>query len=232
MTDWLSPEIGESAIRVLRDRGISVEPIAFLSCCGLPAINAGRRSAALQMMRQTITAIEQADVDFVVSTSTSCVNAILNDYARLARTPDPWVERAQQAASKIIDFASFVSRYGVIGSPSKIVKETVTVHDACQSRHGLKTEGHARALLRETGYGVIEAPYTGECCGFGGSFSFDHPEVAKRMRNRKLDGFAETKASRVCVDNPGCLLHLREGSNPKGAGRPLHLAELLADAID
>ncbi len=232
MTDWLSPEIGESTIRVLRARGISVEPIAFLSCCGLPAINAGRRAAALQMIRQTITAIEQADVDFVVSTSTSCVNAILNDYSRFASTPDPWVERAQQAASKIIDFASFISRYGLIGRSSKIAKETVTVHDACQSCHGLKTEGHARALLRETGYGVVEAPYTGECCGFGGSFSFDHPEVAKRMRNRKLEGFAETKASRVCVDNPGCLLHLRAGSSPKDAGRPLHLAELLADAID
>ena len=232
MTDWLAPEVGEAALRVLGALGIAVEPIAFLSCCGLPAINAGRREAALQMMRQTITAIEQADVDFVVSTSVSCVNTILNEYSRIVITADPWVGRAQAAAAKVVDFASFVGRYGLTGISSKITKETVTVHDACQSRHGLKTDGHARDLLREVGYCVVEAPYAGECCGFGGSFSFDHPEIAKRMRNRKLEAFAESKASNVCVDNPGCLLHLREGSIPTGAGRPIHLAELLAEAID
>ncbi len=231
LTDWLAPDIGEAAVEVLTALGAQVAPAAFPSCCGLPAINAGDRAAAARMMRQTIERIEALDVDVVVSTSTSCVGAIQHDYQRLVDGDAAWARRAADAAAKVRDFASFAAERGPSQGLGAGAQGTVTIHDACQSKHGLGLGPEARALLTQAGYTVVEAPDAGECCGFGGSFSFDHPEVAQRMRARKLEAFADTGAEQVCVDNPGCLLHLREGPRPPGAGRALHLVELLRAAM-
>ncbi|MDE2768207.1 MAG: LUD domain-containing protein [Chloroflexota bacterium] len=232
LTDWLSPETGEAAVAVLEALGVGVEPVQFSSCCGLPAINAGYKDEATRMMRQTVEAIERLEVDAVVSTSTSCAGAMLHDYARLSEDDPAWAERARAAAAKVRDFTSYVAERGIPDEMLGRASGVVTIHDACQSKHGMGLGPEPRELLTDAGYTVVEAPPSGECCGFGGSFSFDHPEVARRMRARKLAAFAATGAEVVCADNPGCLMHLREGPTVAGAGRPMHLAELLRAVVD
>ncbi len=226
LTDWLAPETGEAAVQVLG----AVTPVVFESCCGLPAINTGYREPAKRMGKQTIEAIERSGVDTIVSTSTSCLGAIRDDYPRLFADEPEWRERAQAAAARLVDFATHVEKHAPKRTATSEPRGVVTVHDACQSRHGLGLGDGTRRLLEAAGYDVREAPYSGECCGFGGSFSFDFPEVAGRMRQRKLDAFSSTGARFVCGDNPGCLLHLDSDGETPDAPRPVHLAELLRDA--
>ena len=228
LTDWLAPETGEAAVQVLGAGAVA--PVVFESCCGLPAINAGYREPALRMAKQTIEAIENSGVDTIVSTSTSCLGAIRDDYARLFADEPEWRARAEAAAARLVDFATYVEEHATKPAAPPEPRGVVTVHDACQSRHGLGLGEGTRRLLEAAGYDVREAPYSGECCGFGGSFSFDFPEVAGRMRHRKLEAFASTGAGFVCGDNPGCLLHLDSNGATPDAPRPVHLAELLRDA--
>ena len=183
------------------------------------------------MARQTIETIERLEVDAVVSTSTSCAGAMLHDYARLTEDDPAWAVRAQAAVAKVRDFTSYVAERGLSEQMRGQATGVVTIHDACQSKHGMGLGSETRELLTDVGYTVVEAPPSGECCGFGGSFSFDHPEVAQRMRQRKLEAFASTGAQKVCADNPGCLLHLNEGPDVPGAGSAMHLAELLRATI-
>ena len=229
LTDWLAPETGEAAVGILNTSS-AVAPVVFESCCGLPAINAGYREPARRMAKQTIEAIERSGVDTIVSTSTSCLGAIRDDYPRLFDDEPEWRQRALAAASRLVDFATHVEEHAPKPAATPKARGVVTVHDACQSRHGLGLGDGTRRLLEAAGYDVREAPYSGECCGFGGSFSFDFPEVAGRMRQRKLDAFASTGATIVCGDNPGCLLHLDSNGATPDAPRPVHLAELLRDA--
>ena len=49
------------------------------------------------------------------------------------------------------------------------------------------------------------------CCGFGGTFSFEHPDVANFVLESKLANITATGADIVITDNPGCLTHLRGG---------------------
>ncbi|MDP6507667.1 MAG: (Fe-S)-binding protein [Chloroflexota bacterium] len=59
--------------------------------------------------------------------------------------------------------------------------------------------------------------------------SFDHPEIAGRLAQRKLDHAAGTSASIVVTDNPGCVMQLRGAGAARGeATEVLHLAELIA----
>jgi len=70
------------------------------------------------------------------------------------------------------------------------------------------------------------------CCGFGGSTSLDHPQVAREIAERKLDNVAETAATVLVSDNPGCILHLRGVAAARGMPlRVAHVAELLAERL-
>jgi L-lactate dehydrogenase complex protein LldF len=70
------------------------------------------------------------------------------------------------------------------------------------------------------------------CCGFGGTFSLEHPDVSKQILARKLATIDATDAACVVTDNPGCLMHLRGGL--RASGRPqraAHIAEVLAEQL-
>jgi hypothetical protein len=85
-------------------------------------------------------------------------------------------------------------------------------------------------LIGEHGGGVAPLAEREVCCGFGGSTSFAHPEVAQGIVERKLGCIADTGAPTVVTDNPGCQLHLRAAAARSGpAVEVRHLAEVLAD---
>jgi L-lactate dehydrogenase complex protein LldF len=108
-----------------------------------------------------------------------------------------------------------------------------TYHDACQSANVLGLHAEPRRLLRDVaGVELVEMPESSVCCGFGGSFSFDYPEVASRVLDRKLANIASTGVDLVITDNPGCLTHLRGAYDTRGeAIRVRHLAEVLWDSL-
>jgi Fe-S oxidoreductase len=82
------------------------------------------------------------------------------------------------------------------------------------------------------GVEIVEMPESSVCCGFGGSFSFEYPEVANRVLERKLANIAATGVDCVIADNPGCLTHLRGGLDARRKPvRVRHLAEVLWESL-
>jgi L-lactate dehydrogenase complex protein LldF len=235
LTDRLFPEMGEAIVRVLRALGCDVFFPPAQSCCGLPAINAGDEQAALRMIHQTIEALEKVEADYLLSGSASCVVSMLQDYPRILSGDPAWRARSEALARRVIDFTSFVSREvdledGALAGSSSL---TVTVHDSCQSHNCLGLKREARRILRDVlGYTIIEMAESSVCCGFGGTFSIEHPRVAERIARRKFQNIRATGAPIVVTDNPGCILHLRGVAHANGYPiEVLHLAEALDRAL-
>ena len=235
MTDRLYPSIGEAAVRVLQACGCQVFFPPEQSCCGLPAVNAGDEALAIKMFKQTIAALESQDADYILSTSASCAVSMVQDFPHfLADEPD-WLARAQGLASRVIDFVTFMERVAKLPAGALAIPETptLTYHDSCQSHNCLRLHSEQRRLLRDVvGCNLVEMKESSACCGFGGSFSFDHPGVAERVVRRKLEHIDETNAGVVVTDNPGCILHLRGAT--QASDRPIrvaHLAEIMADRL-
>jgi Fe-S oxidoreductase len=88
-------------------------------------------------------------------------------------------------------------------------------------------------LLREVaGIEIIEMAESAVCCGFGGSFSFEYPEVANRVLERKLANIDATGVDCVIADNPGCLTHLRGAMDAREKStRVRHVAEVLWESL-
>ncbi len=235
LTDRLKPATGEAAIALLQALGCKTRLPAGWRCCGLVASNAGDRDWAKRLAKQTIQALEAAGGEYVVGSAPSCVVMIAQDYLHLFRDEPAWLERARRLSARVIDFTHFLD--GVAQLPAGALASgadgTVTYHDSCQSCNCLGLKDEARRIIREVaGLALVEMADSTMCCGFGGSFSLDHPRVARRLLKRKLDNAQATGAATLVADNAGCLLHLAGGAD---AGRyPLrvqHLVELLAERL-
>jgi len=250
ITNLAYPEMGESVARVLERAGASVNFPQDQWCCGLVFTNAGDREGAKPLARQTIECLERAlasGASQLVSHSSSCVVAIQQDYPDLFADEPEWQGRAAAVAAKLTDFTHVAAsltealtltlsqrEWGPESEPSTPGRGqregSATYHDSCQSYNCLGLQAEGRAALAATGVDITEMAESSTCCGFGGSFSLDHPDVSERIVARKLRNIAATGADTVVADNPGCIFHLRgalDASQGDNAPRVLHLAELL-----
>lgn len=236
------PEMGEAMASVVEAMGGRVTFPQEQWCCGLAVLNAGDREGAKPLARLTIEVLEGCEGAQILSGSASCVAAIQQDYLDLFKDDPEWLARAQAVGRRVVDFTSFVDRAAgpVSGIPRPAGSTTpATYHDSCQSFNCLGLQDEGRRALRElAGIEVAEMAESSVCCGFGGSFSVDHPDVAERVLNRKLKNIDATNAPLVVTDNPGCIMHLRGGLDARSKRdaqapnpRVRHLAEVLAEAF-
>jgi glycolate oxidase iron-sulfur subunit len=67
------------------------------------------------------------------------------------------------------------------------------------------------------------------CCGSAGSYNLTEPEMAKKLKSRKVQNILESGADVVVTTNPGCLLQIQSGLKKAGANhvRAVHIADYL-----
>ena len=88
---------------------------------------------------------------------------------------------------------------------------SVAYHSACSMQHGQKIDEPPRALLRQAGFVVREIAEGHLCCGSAGTYNILQPEIAARLRERKVGNVARTGADIVATGNIGCIAQLGTG---------------------
>jgi Fe-S oxidoreductase len=236
MTDNLYPDQGQAIVQSLIGLGVQLVYPQGLHCCGLPAINSGDVRHGKWMARQTIRALERCDAEFIVSGSASCVATLSQDYLHLFRDEPAWLARAKLIAERVVDFTSFIDCVADLGPASLAYTNprVLAYHDSCQGLNALGLKRAPRRILADVlGHEVRDLAEARVCCGFGGGFSFDYPEISERLMNSKLDDVEATGAYQIVTDNQGCILQLRGGIDAQGRRlEVLHLAQLVAEGVD
>ena len=75
---------------------------------------------------------------------------------------------------------------------------------------------------------LVELARADQCCGFGGQFAVDFPDVSGSILADKLDCIDEARVEAVIVGDVGCKLNIAGGLGRRGSPiRTLHLAEVL-----
>src|SRR3546814_12138057 len=93
---------------------------------------------------------------------------------------------------------------------------SVAYHSACSLQHGQKITALPKQLLAEVGFTVREVPEAHLCCGSAGTYNLLQPEIAGRLRDRKVGNIAGTGADVVAAGNIGCLESGRAGGGGRG----------------
>jgi L-lactate dehydrogenase complex protein LldE len=229
VADQLFPDTAMAAVRVLERAGFEVTVPGTQTCCGQPAVSAGQPEAAARLADHFLDVFAGADA--IVAPSGSCAAMVHHWFTRLR--PERSAE-ATSVAAKTYEFAQFVVDVsGITDVGAKLDGTIATVHDAC---HGLRNLGVGRAprtLLAAAGASLMEMDEPETCCGFGGVFATEYPEVATRLADAKLGHAGDTAAKWLVTTDLACLMHLEGRQRRTGVGpRPVHLADLLASGFD
>ena len=234
--DQLAPEVGLATAAVLERAGCAVDYDPDQTCCGQPFLNLGLAGAAARLARRHLARFRRYDA--IVCPSASCVATVRRHYAGLGEGDD---EAGRRVRDRTFELSEFL--VGELGAPALGARFPHRVA-LLQSCHGLRelglgspseAPGAAQAgaterLLRAVdGLELVFASRPDECCGFGGAFAVEFPEVSGRIGRARLADLAATGAAYVTATDASCLLHLdgirrRQGSGP----RAIHLAEILA----
>ena len=234
IVDHFLPGAGYAAARTLQALGADVHVVEGRRCCGLPHMNSGDRQNARAMAKEMIGALERVQADKLVAPSSSCAITMAQDYGRILADEPDWAERARKLGERIVSFTRFAYDLAIErGTTGRNLSIRATYHDACQSANVLGLREEPRELLRRVaGVQLTEMADSSVCCGFGGTFSFEHPDVANFVLETKLATIAATGADIVITDNPGCLTHLRGGLDARNQRvKVRHIAEVLWDSL-
>lgn len=228
LLDTFYPQTGEAVVRVLQRMGVAVEFPPGQTCCGQPAFNAGLRKQALPLAMHTLRTFEQTSGPLVIP-SGSCAAMLRHGYLELFAGQPQWLRRAQALAERTFELTEFlVDQLGVSDLGASFLGR-LAYHPSCHLLTGLGVDPQPRQLLKGLRQAeIVELPSTNDCCGFGGIFSAEHPELSTAMLERKIANIEKSGADWVAVCDAGCITHINGGCRRLGKKpRMLHIAHLL-----
>ncbi|MGE5073538.1 MAG: (Fe-S)-binding protein [Anaerolineae bacterium] len=232
LVDTFFPEVGEAMVDVLQRAGVQVDFPPHQTCCGQPDFNAGLRSEARKIAEHTIRTFERAPGD-VVLPSGSCAHMIRHNYAELFADEPAWLPRARDLAARTYEFTEYLVDVLQLADLQATWNGPLTYHPTCHLHRGLGIDRQPRLLLASLrGAEVRELPEAQDCCGFGGIFSVEHPELSRQMLERKVRNLEATQSPTLVVCDAGCLMHIQGGLHRrKMHQRVLHIAQILAGSV-
>jgi glycolate oxidase iron-sulfur subunit len=192
-------------------------------CCGALHLHAGLHDQAAEMARQVIGAIGEHGE--VVVNSAGC-GAMMKEYGDMIADAEPFAQRVR-------DVNEFIAaRLGQLPEPKRTLGPVI-VQDPCHLRHVQRSHAAVRAVIGHIA-DIVELADDGLCCGAGGAYAAQQPEMAGAIRDRKIDVIAtaaeRTGATTVVSSNPGCLGHLHGPLSALGLSIR-HPIDLLAESV-
>lgn len=230
--DQFYPQVGIATLELLEQLGIDVHYPLSQTCCGQPLANSGAEQKAKEVYLNFIRNF--SEFDYVVSPSGSCVYHVREHFNIIEQTRE--VKHIRQNTYELCEFLVDVLKIEDLGS-SFCYK--VGLHQSCHGLRGLKlgksseivSERNSkvtRLLSRVKGLELVALDREDECCGFGGTFSVNEPEVSVKMGRMRVNDHLLNGAEIITATDMSCLMHL-EGiiKREKRNIRVMHISEIL-----
>ncbi len=221
----LAPEINEATVRLLTRHGVEVVVARGAACCGALVHHMGKEDPALDAARTNVAAwtreLEEGGLDAIIINASGCGTTV-KDYGFMLREDADWKDRAAKVSALTKDVTEFMDALGLKGATAGRPL-TVAYHSACSMQHGQQIRREPKALLTAAGFAVKEVPEGHLCCGSAGTYNLLQPEIAGRLKARKVANIESTGPDVIATGNIGCMTQIADGT-----GIPVvHTVELL-----
>lgn len=231
------PEVGIASYKLLKHAGVEVDYPLDQTCCGQPMANAGFEEEAARLALRMEALFEP--YDYVVGPSGSCV-AFVKLY-------HPHILEKQQHrclnSGKMYDICEFLHDQVKLENLPAVFPHKVSIHNSC---HGLR-ELHLSApselnipyfsklrdlLALVKGIEVVEPKRVDECCGFGGMYAIEEPEVSVCMGQDRVKDHLGTGAEFITGADSSCLMHMEGVIKREHLPiRTIHVVQILAAGL-
>ncbi len=211
----LAPRINQAAINLLTRHGIEVVLVKDEQCCGALTHHLGRDDDALERARANVSAwskeAESGGLDAILVTTSGC-GTVIKDYGYMLRTDRDFAEPAARISALAKDITEYV--HGLNLRPSEQHGDIVVAyHSACSLQHGQKITQLPKDLLSKNGFVVKDVPESHLCCGSAGTYNILQPDIANRLRDRKVASIASVKPDMIAAGNIGCMVQIAGGTS-------------------
>lgn len=211
----LAPRINQAAISLLTRHGIEVVLVRDEQCCGALTHHLGNDQDALARARANIAAwgAEAAGegLDAILVTASGC-GTVIKDYGYLLREDAAFAADAAKVSALAKDITEYVAGLG-LEPTARQDNIVVAYHSACSLQHGQKITGLPKELLSKNGFVVKDVPESHLCCGSAGTYNILQPELASRLRDRKVANIASVKPDMIAAGNIGCMVQIASGTS-------------------
>ncbi len=224
------PNVHEATVRVLKRARLSVVVPADQGCCGAIAVHAGELEFGRELAKRNVEAFENSGADVYVVNAAGCGSA-LKEYPRYFAGDPVWRARAQRFSDRVRDVTEVLDAVELDPRLGR-VDAAVTYQEPCHLVHAQRVSGAPRRLLEKIpGLRLREMCESSVCCGSAGIYNLTQPEMAARLRGRKVEHIRATRATVVATANPGCALQVAAGLRAAGyQAQVKHVVELLDEA--
>lgn len=211
----LAPRINQAAINVLTRHGIEVVLVKDEQCCGALTHHLGRDGDALARARGNVAVwqkeAEQNGLDAILITTSGC-GTVVKDYGYMLREDREFASSAARISALAKDISEYLG--GIeLGPTMQKGDVTVAYHSACSLQHGQKITQAPKELLSKNGFVVKDVPESHLCCGSAGTYNILQPDIASRLRDRKVANIATVKPDMIAAGNIGCMVQIAGGTS-------------------
>ena len=221
----LGSSITHATIRVLTRHGIEVVVPPEAGCCGSLVHHMGREHEALDFARNNIDVwtreIEGGGIDAILVTISGCGTTV-KDYGFMLRADPAYAAKAARVAHLARDISEYLARLR-LKSSGEAAALTVAYHSACSLQHGQRVLREPKEILSKLGFAVKDVPEAHLCCGSAGIYNILQPEIAKRLRARKIGNIELVEPDVIAAGNIGCITQIAAGT----ATPVVHSVELI-----
>ena len=211
VNDVLAPQINDAAIRILTRLGIEVVVAEGAGCCGSLVHHMGRHKEALAQARANIDAwTALGDLDAILITASGCGTTV-KDYGFMLRQDPAYAERAGRVAKLAKDITEYLAPLP-LAPEQHAAKLIVAYHSACSMQHGQRVIREPKEILSKVGFVVKDIPEGHLCCGSAGTYNILQPDIARRLRERKVRTIERLRPDVIATGNLGCIIQIATGT--------------------
>jgi glycolate oxidase iron-sulfur subunit len=151
-------------------------------------------------------------LDAILVTTSGC-GTVIKDYGYLLREDRDFAEPAARVSALARDITEYLAPLELKRQSSSEGEVVVAYHSACSLQHGQKITQAPKDLLSKNGFVVKDVPESHLCCGSAGTYNLLQPDIAMRLRDRKLANIASVKPDMIAAGNIGCMMQIAGGTS-------------------
>jgi glycolate oxidase iron-sulfur subunit len=199
--------------------------VADEQCCGALTHHLGRDDDALARARGNVAAwnkeAEARGLDAILMTTSGC-GTVVKDYGYMLREDRQYAAPAARISKLAMDVTEYITALE-LPAPERRSELVVAYHSACSLQHGQKITQLPKDLLSKNGFVVKDIPESHLCCGSAGTYNILQPDIATKLRDRKVANIATVEPEMIAAGNIGCMVQIASGTSVPVA----HTIELL-----
>ena len=159
-------------------------------------------------------------------TASGCGTTV-KDYGFMLRSDPAYAAKAARISALAKDICEYLARLRAAAAGPAANGIVAAYHGACSLQHGQKITREPKELLSKSGFVVKDVPEGHLCCGSAGTYNILQPDIARRLRARKVAQYREAEAR--CDRGRQCRLHHADRGGHGDPGGPSGRTDRLGD---